>query len=95
MLSMEFLLQILFACPKCWRVVASGLATLCSTWFVVSLAVGRRFDRLEARSGLTLPSQVLDALPLARSGFELGLIGTAAVCCWVAVMALRVLERQY
>ncbi|MDH1765134.1 hypothetical protein N5D37_05350 [Comamonas aquatica] len=95
MVGMEILLHLLFACLKCWRVAFSLLATVSTVWFLASLRLMRRADRVEGRFGVTLPDQVLDALPLARSGFELGLIGTAAVCCWVAVMALRVLERQY
>lgn len=30
MLSMEFLLQILFACPKCWRVLGGLIGTACT-----------------------------------------------------------------
>lgn len=92
---MEFLLQIIFSCPKCWRVVASGLGALCSTWFIVSLAVGRRFDRLEARSGLALPSQVLDALPFATTGLGLALLAIGAVVCWCLVWLLIKIERSY
>lgn len=63
---MEFLLQILLDCPKCWRVVF----------------------------GVTLPDHLLDALPLARTGFELALIAAAAVCCWLVVWALRSIETK-
>lgn len=92
---METLLQIIFVCPKCWRVVAGGLGTLCTTWFFVSLAVGRRFDRLEARSGLNLPSHLLDALPFATTGLELALLAVAALSCWCVVWLVRQIERSY
>lgn len=95
MVGMEILFHLLFACLRCWRVAFSLLGTACTLWFLASLRLMWREARLEGRLGLTLPDQMLDALPLARSGFELGLIGTAAVCCWVAVLALRVLEQQY
>lgn len=95
MVDMEILLQILFACLKCWRVAFGLLGTVCTVWFFASLRLMRREDRLEGRLGMALPDQVLDALPLARSGLELGLIAAAAVCCWMVVWALRGLERQY
>lgn len=95
MVGMEILLHLLFACLKCWRVAFGLLGTVCMAWFVASLRLMRREDRLEGRLGMALPDQVLDALPLARSGLELGLIAAAAVCCWIAVWALKGLERQY
>lgn len=95
MLSMEFLLQILFACPKCWRVVFGVLGSVCVAWFFASLRLMRREGRLEARFGVVLPDHLLETLPLARTGFELALIAAAAVCCCLVVWALRSLERQY
>lgn len=93
--AMEFLLQILLACPKCWRAVFGVLGTVCTGWFLASLRMMRRVGRLESRFGVTLPDHLLDALPLARTSFELALIAAAAVSCWLVVWALRSLERQY
>lgn len=95
MVGMEILLHLLFACLKCWRVAFSLLATVCTVWFLASLRLMRRADRVEGRFGVGLPDQVLDALPLANSGGQLVLIGGAAVCCWVAWWLVRGLERQY
>ena len=95
MLSMEILLQILFACLKCWRVAFSVLGVVCTAWFLASLRLMRGQGRLEGRLGALMPDHVLDGLPLARSGFELGLIAAAAVSCLICVWALRGLERQY
>lgn len=95
MVRMEILLHLLFACLKCWRFVFGLLAMACTVWFFASLRLMRRMGRLEDRIGLILPDQMLDALPLARSGFELGLIAAAAVCCWVVVWVVHGLERQY
>lgn len=95
MVGMEILLHLLFACLKCWRVAFGLLGVVCTAWFAASLRMLRREVRLEQHFGLALPEQILDTLPLARTGFELGLIAAAAVCCWVIVRALRVLEREY
>lgn len=95
MVGMEIFLHVLFACLKCWRVAFTLLATVCTMWFLASLRLMKVEGRIEHRIGVALPDQVLDALPLARSGFELGLIALAAVCCWLAVWALHGLERQY
>ena len=93
MVAMEILLHLLFACLKCWRNAFGLLAMACTAWFFASLRLMRRMGRLEERFGLIVPDQILDALPLARSGFELGLIAAAAVCCWVVVWVVRGLER--
>ena len=95
MVSMEFLLQIIFSCLKCWRVVASGFGALCSTWFFLSLAVGRKHARFEARSGIDVLSQQLDALPLARTGAEFAMLAVAALSCWGVVWLLIKIERSY
>ena len=95
MLSMEILLQILFACLKCWRVAFSVLGAACTAWFLASLRLMKGQGRSEGRLGALMPDHVLDGLPLARTGFELGLIAAAAVCCLICVWALRRLERQY
>lgn len=75
---MDLLLQILFACPKCWRVAGQFLSGVCASWFLVSLSLMRRLDRAEGRFGVVLPDQVLDALPLATTGW--GLAGLAIGC---------------
>lgn len=95
MVGMEILLNLLFACLKCWRVAFGVLGTVCTGWFFASLKLMRREDRLEGRLGIALPDQRLDALPLARTSWELGLMAAAALCCWIAVWALKGLERQY
>ena len=77
-LAMDLLLQILFACPKCWRVAGRFLASVCAGWFFASLSLMHRVDRVEGRFGVALPDQVLDALPLATTGW--GLVALALGC---------------
>lgn len=94
MVAMEILLQLLLGCLRCWRVGFGAVGAACSTWFFVSLMLMRRLERVERRTGFPVPEQLLDALPLARTGWELALIGAAALSCWVGVWAVRGLERQ-
>lgn len=72
---MELMLQILFACPKCWRIAGAIVSSACFSLLMASLKLDRRVDKLESRFHVTLPDQVIDALPLATSTWEFVLLG--------------------
>lgn len=93
--SMEVLLQILLACPKCWRVFGGVVCSVCTTLFFVSWGLMRRLDRVEGRFGLQLPDQVFDALPLATTGWGLFMLAVAAATGWYVAWCARWLERRY
>lgn len=79
------MLQILFACPKCWRVAGGILCSTCFTLLVASLKFDRRTEKLESRFSVALPDQVIDALPLATStgGFVMLALGILCGLCLI------------
>lgn len=91
---MDLLLQILFACPKCWRVTGQLLFSVCVGWFLASLSLMRRLDRVEGRFGVVLSDQVLDALPLATTGWDLAVLALGCAYGLFLVWLGRWLERH-
>lgn len=80
MALMESLLQILFACPKCWRVFGGLLASVSSSFLFAGIAMMRRVDRVEARAGTSIAQQVeqvLASIPLPTTalGFAFAAFG--------------------
>lgn len=59
---MELLLKVIFACPKCWRVLGGMLVSVSGSFLFGGLAVLRRVDRIESRAGSSIAQQVDQAL---------------------------------
>lgn len=91
---MDLLLQILFACPKCWRVFGQLLSSVCASWFLASLSLMRRLDRVEGRFGVALSDQVLDALPLATTWWGLAALALGCVSGLYLMWLGKWLERH-
>lgn len=90
---MEFLLQILFACPKCWRFFGAMLVSVSSSFLLAGLAMARRLDRIEARAGSSVIQhieQALSSIPLPTTtlGFAF------AISCFVTGLGLIRLSKQ-
>ena len=90
---MEFLLQILFACPKCWRVFGAMLVSVSSTFLLAGLAMARRLDRLEARAGSSVMLHIeaaLVSIPLPTTFLGFSFVGL----CLVIGLGLISLSKQ-
>lgn len=90
---MEMLIQILLACPKCWRVAGKLVTSVCAGWFLISLTLMRRLERAEVRFGVLPPDQVLDVLPLATTGWGFAALGGGCAFGLYLVWLGRWLER--
>lgn len=90
---MEFLLQILFACPKCWRVFGALLVSVSSSFLTAGLAMMRRVDRIETRTGTLVSQQIeqlLSSMPLPTTALGF----TFAIFCLVSGLGLISLSKQ-
>lgn len=77
---MEHLLQILFACPKCWRVAGGLLLSVSGSFLAAGLAFSRRLERLETKAGGAVSNQLDQAvaslpIPTTGLGFALAVLG--------------------
>lgn len=93
MARMEFLLQILFACPKCWRVFGGLLVSVSSSFLFAGLAMMRRVDRVETRAGASisqLVEQALASVPLPTTALGFAF----AAFCVVLGLGLVSLSKQ-
>lgn len=62
---MDYLLQALFACPRCWRFVGRLVFAVCTGLALLGLRLALRTGRVEERTGIHIDlSQALDALPI-------------------------------
>lgn len=82
MACMEFFIQALFWCPRCWRVVGSVMFIACSGLAFMSYRLLRMAERVERKSGVVVNiDQIIAAIPLpipTTSGtFVLALFGAA------------------
>ena len=77
---MDFILQLLLWCPKCWRKIGYFLFSACTTLALLGWQLVRRMDRVEHRTGVVVDvGKVLDSLPLpipsTPAGFALAAFG--------------------
>lgn len=83
--SMELFLQILLACPKCWRVFGALLVTVSSSFLTAGLAMMRRVDRIEARAGTLVSQQIeqlLSSMPLPTTALGFAF---ASLCLMIGI----------
>ncbi|RYF60101.1 MAG: hypothetical protein EOO27_07025 [Comamonadaceae bacterium] len=95
---MEFLFQILFWCPRCWRRLGSALFLACALLLLRGFMLAGRVERAEARSGVNIDlGKVLEALPfplpVTPAGFALA--GFGAVLGFALARAGRWAEKQF
>ncbi|WP_311221343.1 MULTISPECIES: hypothetical protein [unclassified Acidovorax] len=73
---MEYLLQLLFSCPRCWRNIGRVMFTVCSTLALIGWQLASRVDRVERKTGVLVElDKVLASIPLPipTTGFGIGL----------------------
>lgn len=62
---MEYLLQILFWCPQCWRNVGRAMFTVCGLLTLLGWRLASRVDRIERKTGLLVDlDKALASIPL-------------------------------
>lgn len=80
---MDYLLQILFWCPRCWRSIGRLMFIAGTILALTGWRLSRRVERVEDRSGINIDlSQIVDAIPLpvpSTSGEFALTIGVAAL----------------
>jgi hypothetical protein len=77
---MEFFIQALFWCPRCWRAVGYLMFTACSALALMSYRLLTMAERVERKKGVVLNiDQIIAAIPLpiptTPGGFALVLLG--------------------
>lgn len=77
---MIFVLQMLSACPKCWRNIGYWLFTFSGAMLLLGWRLSNRVERIEGRTGVVIDlDKLLAALPLpipaSPEGFSLALFG--------------------
>lgn len=62
---MDYLLQLLFWCPRCWRVVGRMLFVVCSSLALLGWRLASRVDRVERKTGVLIElDKALASVPL-------------------------------
>ena len=77
---MDFILQLLLWCPKCWRKIGYFLFSACTTLVLLGWRLVRHMDRVEHRTGVVVDvGKALDSLPLpipsSPEGFAIAAFG--------------------
>lgn len=77
---MNLVLQLLFACPRCWVVLGGTLSSACAVLVLLGWRLGKRVERVEAVSGVQIDlGSIIAALPLpvpvTASGMFLAALG--------------------
>ncbi|AOF87860.1 hypothetical protein BSY239_690 [Hydrogenophaga sp. RAC07] len=77
---MNWLLLLLFWCPKCWSSIGYGMVTLSGSMLLLGWRLSNRVDRIENRTGVVIDfDKVLAALPLpipaSSEGFVFAIFG--------------------
>lgn len=80
---MDYLLQILFWCPRCWQNIGRAIFTVCGTLVLLGLRLMSRADRVERKTGVVIDlDAVLASIPLpipaSAEGMALALFGAMA-----------------
>lgn len=77
---MNWLLQLLFWCPKCWRSIGYWTFTISGLLLLLGWRLSNRVDRIENRTGVVIDfDKILAAIPLpipaSTGGFALAIFG--------------------
>jgi hypothetical protein len=78
---MSYFLQVLFSCPKCWRVLGYWMFTFSGSMLLLGWRLSNKVDRIENRTAIVIDfEKVLAAIPLpipvSSEGFALAVLGT-------------------
>lgn len=74
-------MQLLFWCPRCWRVAGRMLFVVCSSLALLGWRLASRVDQVERKTGILIElDKALASVPLpiptTAAGIALALLGT-------------------
>lgn len=77
---MSYLLQALFVCPKCWRVLGYWIFVFSVSMLLMGWRLTRKLERIESKTAVVVDfDKVLGAIPLpvptTGAGFALAIAG--------------------
>lgn len=80
MVPMDYLMQLLVWCPRCWRNIGRLMFTVCSALALLGWRLASRVDRIEHRTGVLVDlDKVLASIPLpiptTVAGIALAVLG--------------------
>jgi hypothetical protein len=80
---MNYVLQLLFWCPKCWRAIGYWMFTFSGLMLLLGWRLSKKADRIENRTAVVIDldkvlADLLLPIPVSPEGFALFVVGAFA-----------------
>lgn len=95
---MDYLLQMLFWCPKCWRNIGRVMFTVCGALALLGWRLASRVERIERKTGVLVELDKALAslqLPIPTSAEGIALAAFGAICGAGLAIAGKWADKKY